>query len=54
MTLIQLIDVVGVFTDLSSQSKEDKTKNKAEEPDDLANRGVVQRRKHLGGMLNYY
>jgi len=36
MTLIQLIDVVGVFTDLASQSKEEKTKNKAEEPDDSA------------------
>ena len=24
------------------------------EPDDLANTGVVQRRKRLGGMLNYY
>jgi len=24
------------------------------EPDDLANTGMVQRRKRLGGMLNYY
>ncbi|MBI2928747.1 MAG: ATP-binding protein [Verrucomicrobia bacterium] len=36
MTLLQLIDVVGVFTDLASQSKEDKSKGKApEESDEL-------------------
>ena len=33
MTLLQLIDVVGVFTDLASQAKDDK-KNKADESDD--------------------
>jgi hypothetical protein len=35
-TLLQLIDVVGVFTDIASQSKEDKNKTKTEEPDESA------------------